>query len=126
MCLVKTKPDIFYAVNALSQFMNQPRHTHWIDAKHVLRYLQGTFGYVLIYASSVDLRLQGYAYADWVGSAVERKITSGCCFTLGSTMVSWCSRKQSSVALSTTEAECIALSVEVCEVVWLHKILTEC
>jgi hypothetical protein len=113
MYLVNTRPDICYAVNVLSQFMSQPRQTHWITTKHVLRYLRGTVGYGLRYASSVDLSLQGYADADWAGSAVDRKSTSGCCFTLGSAMVSWCSRKQSSVALSTAEAEYIALSVAV-------------
>jgi hypothetical protein len=102
MHLVNTRLDIFYAVNVLSQFMNQPRETHWIAAKHVLRYLQDIIGYGLRYASSVDLSLQGYANVDWAGSTVDRKSTSACCFTLGSTMVSWCSRKQSSVALSTT------------------------
>jgi hypothetical protein len=71
------------------------------------------------------LSLQGYADVDWAGSAVDRKITSGCCFTLGSSMVSWCSRKQSSVALITAEAEYIALSVVVCEAVWLHKIMND-
>jgi hypothetical protein len=77
--------------------------------KHVLRYLRGTVRYGLRYASSVDLSLQGYA--EWTESTVDRKSTSGCCFTLKFAMVSWCSRKQSSVALSTTEAEYIALSV---------------
>jgi hypothetical protein len=115
MYLVNTRPDICYAVNILSQFMTQPRQTHWIAAKHVLRYLRGTVGYGLRYASSVDLRLQGYVDGDWAGSAVDRKSTSGCCFTLGSAMVSWCSRKQSSVALSTAKAEYIALSVAVRE-----------
>jgi hypothetical protein len=95
--------------------MSQLRQTHWIAAKHVLRYLRGTIGYGLRYAFVVDMRLQGYADADWAGSRVDRKSTSVCCFTLGSAMVAWCTRKQSSVALSTTEAEYIALSVEVCE-----------
>jgi hypothetical protein len=85
---VNSRPDIFYAVNVLSHFMSQPRQTHWIVAKHVLRYLQGTFGYGLKYASNVDLRLYGYADADWAGSVVDRKSTSGCCFTLGYAMVS--------------------------------------
>jgi hypothetical protein len=89
------------------------------------RYLQGTIGYGLRYAANVDLSLEGYAEADWAGSAVDRKSTSGSCFTLGSTMVSWCSRKQSSVALSTTEAKHIALSVAVREAVWLRKLLTD-
>jgi hypothetical protein len=75
------------------------------------------------YATRVDMILQGYADADWAGSIVDRKSTFGCCFTLGSVMVSWCSRKQSSVALSITEAEYIALCVAVHEEVWLRKLL---
>jgi hypothetical protein len=73
--------------------LSQPKHIDWIDAKHLLRYLQGTIGYVLRYATNVDLSLEAYADVDWAGSEVERKSTSGCCFTLGSFMVSWCSRK---------------------------------
>jgi hypothetical protein len=80
--LVNTRPDICYAVNVLGQFMSQPRHTHWITTKHVLRYLRGTIGYGLRYASGVDMRLQGYADADWAGSTVDWKSTSDCCFTL--------------------------------------------
>jgi hypothetical protein len=124
MYLVNTIPDIYYALNVLSQFMSQLRQIHWITTKHVLRYLRGTVGYALRYASSVDMRLQGYVDADWAGSIVDRKSTSGCCFTLGSAMVSWCNRKHSSLSLSTAEAEYIALSVAVRKVVWLRKILT--
>jgi hypothetical protein len=72
-------------MNIISQFMSQSRQTHWIEVKHVLRYLRGRVGYGLRYASSVDLSLQGYV--DWAGSVVDRKSTSGCCFTLGSAMV---------------------------------------
>jgi hypothetical protein len=97
MYLGNTRPDIFYVVSALSQFMSQPRQTHWIAAKHVLRYLRGTVGH--------GLRLQGYTDSDWAGSAMDRKSTSGCCFNLGSSMVSWCSRKHTFVALSTAKAE---------------------
>jgi hypothetical protein len=74
--------------------MSQPRQTRWIAAKHVLRYLQGTTGYGLRYASGVDMRLQGYVDADWAGSVEDRKSTSGCRFTLGSSMVSWCSETE--------------------------------
>jgi hypothetical protein len=91
----------------------------------VLRYLRGTVGYGLRYASDVDTGLQGYADADWVGNAMDRKSTSGCCFTLGSVMVSWCSMKYTSVALSTAEAEYIALCVVVHETVWLRKLLAD-
>jgi hypothetical protein len=103
--------------------MSQPRQTHCIAVKHVLRYLRGTIGYGLRYASSVDLSLQGYVDVDWEGNTVDWKSTSCCCFTLGSSMVSWCSRKQISVALSTEEEEYISLSLEVHEAVWLCNIL---
>jgi hypothetical protein len=68
--------------------MSQPKETHWIKAKHALRYLRGTVGYGLRYASNVDMSLQGYVDADWAGSAEYRKNTFGCCFTLGFAMVS--------------------------------------
>jgi hypothetical protein len=125
MYLVNTRHDICYVVSVLSQFMSQPRQTHWIAAKHVLRYLGGIVGYGLRYAFAVDMRLQGYVDADWAWSAVDRKRTSGCCFTLGFAMVSCYSRKQTSVALSVAEAEYIALCVAVREVVWLHKLLAD-
>jgi hypothetical protein len=92
---------------------------------HVLRYLRGSVGHGLRYTSSIDMRLQGYTDSYWAGSVVDRKSTFGCYFTLGSTMVSWCSRKQTYVALSTTKSKYIVLSVTVCEVVWLHNILAE-
>ena len=125
MYLVNTKPDISYAVNVLSQFMSQSRQTHWIAAKHVLRYLRGIVGYGPRYASCVDMRLPGYVDVDWPGSAVERKSTFGCCFTLEPAMVSWCNKKQSSVALSTAKAEYIALSVAVRETVCLRNLLRD-
>jgi hypothetical protein len=90
-----------------------------------VRYLRGTVGYGLRYASNVDMRLKGYVDVDWAGSTVEWKSTSSCYFTLGSAMVSWCSRKHSAVAFSIAEAECIALCVEFREAVWLHKILAD-
>jgi hypothetical protein len=88
--------------------MSEPRKLHWVAAKHVLRYLRGTIGYGLRYFSGGEVMLHGYTDSDWAGSALDRKSTSGCCFSLGSAMISWLSRKQNSVALSTTEAEYIA------------------
>jgi hypothetical protein len=91
--------------------------------KHVLRYLRGTVGHGLRYTSSIDMIWKEYIESDWAGSAVDRKSTFGCCFTLGSFMVSWSSRKQTFVALNTAEEEYIALSMLVCEAVWLRKLL---
>jgi hypothetical protein len=92
--------------------------------KHVLGYLQGINGYGLRYAFGVDMRFHRYVDADWAGNAVEQKRTSSCCFTLGSSMVSWCNRKEIYVALSTVKVEYIALCVAVHEAVWLRNLLT--
>jgi hypothetical protein len=91
----------------------------------VLRYLRGTVGYGLRYAYGVDMRLQGYADLDWARSVVDQKRTSGCCFSLGYTMVSRCIKKQSYVSLSTVEEEYIALCVEIHKAVWLCKLLVD-
>ena len=93
-------------------------------AKHVLRYLKGTIDYGLGYAGDCNFGLVGYIDSDWAGSVPDRKSTSGCCFSLGSTVIAWRSRKQTSVALSTTEAEYIAACAASSEVVWLRKILS--
>jgi hypothetical protein len=123
MYLVNTRPDICFAVNTLSQFMVEPRQEHWVAAKHVLRYLRGTMEYGLRYLGDGEVKLQGYSDSDWAGSATDRKSTSGCCFSLGSTMISWFNRKQTSVALSSAEAEYMAASTASCEAIWLHKLL---
>jgi hypothetical protein len=124
MYLVNTRPDICFVVNTLSQFMVEPREVHWVAAKHVLRYLQGTIGYGLQYLGGDGVRLQGFSDSDWAGSDTDRKSTSGCCFSLGSTVISWFNRKQTSVALSSTEAEYMATSLASCEAIWLRKLLT--
>jgi hypothetical protein len=124
MYLVNTCPDIFFVVNTLSQFEVEPRHEHWIVAKHILRYLRETLNYGLRYASNKDVQLHGFTDSDWVGSADDRNITSGICFNLGSTMISWASRKQKSVALNIAEAEYI-VSCDACtKAVWLYKLIS--
>jgi hypothetical protein len=111
MYLVNSRPDICFAVDTLSQYMVEPRHVHLVATKHVLRYLHGTVGYGFRYVLDREVKLQGYTDSNWVGSAVDRKRTFRCCFSLGSCMISWWSRKQTLVALNTTEAEYIAANV---------------
>jgi hypothetical protein len=123
MYLTNTRPDICFAVNTLSQYMVEPRHVHLVAAKHVLRYLKGTIDYGLRYVSDHEISLQGFTDSDWAGSVADRKSTSGCCFSFGSAMISWFSRKQTSVAPSTVEAEYIAACSTSSEVVWLWKLL---
>jgi hypothetical protein len=123
MYLVNTRPDICFAVNQLSQFMVEPTRVHWVAAKHVLRYLRGTTDYGLWYRQVDGVRLEGFTDADWAGSSTDRKSTSGCIFNIGSTVVSWFSRKQRSVALSSAEAEYMAASLAACEAIWMRKLL---
>jgi hypothetical protein len=94
-----------------------------VAVKHILTYVRGTVAYGLRYTSSGGVMLHVFTDSDWMGSAVDRKSTSGYCFSLGSAMISWSSRKQSSVAQSTTEAENIAASTASREAVWLRKLL---
>ena len=94
---------------------------HWTATKHNLRYLPGTTDYGLDYRRSGGVGLVGYTDSDWVGSVSDRKSTFGCCFNLGSAVVSWFSRKKKSMALSSAEAEYMAASQDNCEALWLRK-----
>jgi len=93
MYLVNTRPDICYAVNQLSQAMVKPTKLFWKAGKHVLRYLRGTSGYGLWYRHSDEVKLCGFTDADWAGSPMDRKSTFGGIFSIGSTTISWYSRK---------------------------------
>jgi hypothetical protein len=104
--------------------MVEPRHVHLITTKHVMRYLKGTIEYGIKYDANCEFRLQGYSDSDWAGNFTDRKSTSGCCFSLGSGMISWFSRKQTNVALNTTKAEYMEACLACTEVVWLWKLLS--
>ena len=94
-------------------------------AKHVLRYLKGTIDYGLKYDANQKINLECYVDLDWAGSAIDRKNTLGCCFSMGSGVISWFSRRKSCVALSTAEAEYVTACLASCEVVWLRKLLSD-
>ena len=94
MYLVNTGPDIFYTVNQLSKFMVKLITLFWKVGKHVLRYISGTTEYGLWYRRIDGVKLQVFIDADWACSPSDRKSTSGGIFSIGSTTVSWYSRKQ--------------------------------
>ena len=124
MYLRNTRPVICFAVNTLSQFLIDPRHVHLIVAKHTLRYLKGIVDYGLKYELNQKINLEGYVDSDWAGSAINRKSTSGCCFNMGSGMISWFSRNQSFMALSIAEAEYVTTCSASCEELWRRKLLS--
>jgi hypothetical protein len=89
-----------------------------------MRYLKDTLDHGLCYTGYHDFRLYGYTDSYWDGSASDRKSTLGFCFSLGSTMTSWKSKKKSSISLSMTETEYIAACSTSCESIWLYKLFT--
>ena len=123
MYLTNTRPDICFAVNTLSQYLVQPRWVHLIAAKHVMRYLKETIDFGLYYDGIHEYKLYGYMDADWDGSVLDRKSTSSGCYSPGSAMISWFSRKQSSFALSMAEVEYIVDFPASYEAIWLQKLM---
>lgn len=105
--------------------MQIPSTAHFGAAKRILRYIAGTVEYGLWYAKSKDIKLIGYTDSDWASSHNDRKSISANVFSIGSGAVSWSSKKQSVVALSSTEAEYVAATTAACQVVWLRKLLNE-
>ena len=124
--MVGTRPDLAYAIGKLSQHCADPRRSHWLAVKHVLRYVHGTqnIGIEFVKSDSTP-KLNGYSDADWGGCHESRKSTSGFVFKLCGGAVSWASRRQTVVATSTCEAEYIALCEACKEAAWLRRVLAD-
>jgi hypothetical protein len=102
MYLTNTSLDICFVVNTLSQYLVEPTCVHLLAAKHVMRYLKGMLDFGLCYTGDHEFSLVSYTDSDWTRSVSDRKSTLGCCFSLGSAMTSWKSRKKSSISQNTT------------------------
>ena len=117
-----TRPDIAYAVSNVAKFASLPSKQHWIAVKHILRYIKGTLNHGIKYKKG-DGMLVGYSDASWASDINDRKSVSGYVCTLSGAPISWRSKKQTTVALSTAEAEYIALAAAAQEVVWLRHLM---
>jgi hypothetical protein len=120
-----TRPNLSYAVGVVSQFMQTPRKPHLDAVRRILRYIKHTLHCGIFYEAKSQLQVHGYTYVDWVGNVLDRRSTSGFLFSFGSGAVSWSSKKQPTVALSSTEAEYRSAAIAACEVVWLQKLLSD-
>jgi hypothetical protein len=119
---VSTRPDIAYSVGTLARFISEPTSTHWQAAKGVVRYLAHTKDRGITFRGS-QLELTGFCDADYAGDVDSRKSTSGYVFTLNGGAISWSSKRQPTVAASTTEAEYMSAAAAVKEGLWLRKLL---
>jgi transposase InsO family protein len=125
MYLTATRPDLMYAVSLISRFMESPKDSHWKVGKRILRYVAGTAGYGLWYTRTSDCTLTGYTDSDFAGCIDDRKSTAGYAFHFGSNLISWASKKQPIVSLSSAEAEYVAATTAACHAVWLRRLLKD-
>ncbi|XP_042426028.1 uncharacterized mitochondrial protein AtMg00810-like [Zingiber officinale] len=123
--LTITRPDIAFSVGMVSRYMQEPRKPHFEEAKKILKYVNSTLNLGLLYEKGVEFSLQGFADADFGGDLDDRRSTSGFEFLRGATSISWCSKKQSSVSLSTTEAEYKASAQAAQECMWLRRLFED-
>jgi hypothetical protein len=122
--MLGTRPDIAYAVSVVSRFASKPTQAHKAAVTRILRYLRKTVDYVLVFRGQLTT-LSGYSDSDWAGDYDTRKSTSGFIFGVGSAVISWSSKLQPTVALSTCEAEYIGQTNATKEAIWLRRLLNE-
>jgi hypothetical protein len=123
--LTHTRLDIVNAVGIVARFQSNPKETHLAPVKRIFRYLKGTMEYGLWYDRSNVFTLQVYIDIDWVGDTDDRKSTSGGAFFLGERLVSWLSKKQNNVSLSTAESEYVAAAINCTQVLWMKQMLKD-
>jgi hypothetical protein len=123
--LCASRPDIMLSVCMCARFQSAPKESHYMAVKRILRYLVHTPNLGLWYPKGSSFKLVGYSDSDWAGDKVDRKSTSGSCQFLGRSLVSWSSKKQNCVSLSTAEAEYIAAGSCCAQLLWMRQTLMD-
>lgn len=123
--LAVTRPDLPYSVHVFSQFMKKPKQAHWEAALRVVRYLKGNPGQGILLNANVELSLVAWCDSDWAGCPLTRRSTSGWFLQLGDSPISWKTKKQKVVSLSSAEAEYRAMTLIVKEIMWVKALLVD-
>ena len=123
--LTASRPDILFSVGLCARYQSCPKESHLSAVKRIFRYLIGTMNLGLWYPKNSNFEIVSYSDADFAGCKTDRKSTSGTCHFLGNSLVSWFSKKQNSVALSTTEAEYIAAGSCCAQILWMKQTLKD-
>jgi len=121
--ITASRPDIMHAVGMVGRFQATPKQSHLLVVKRIFKYLKGTLSYGLWYPRNQNSQVITYSDADWANCVNERKSTSGGAFFLGESLVSWLSKKQSSISLSTTEAEYTVVATCCTQILWMVQCL---
>jgi hypothetical protein len=122
----QTRPDIAFAVGQAARFAENPGPAHWTALKRIVRYVKGTIHLGLVYTAydnNESLSPVGFSDSDWAGDPTTRRSVSGYIFTHAGAAISWRSHQQRSTALSSAEAELMAMTTAVQEAMWLRKVL---
>ncbi|KAL0377966.1 UNVERIFIED_CONTAM: Retrovirus-related Pol polyprotein from transposon RE2 [Sesamum radiatum] len=120
-----SRPDISHATQQLSQYMQTPCQQHWNAALHLVKYLKGTPCIGLFFPAEANFSLKAYSDADWAACVDTRRSLTGYCIFLGSTLISWKTKKQITVSRSTAEVEYRSMGTTVCELTWIFNLLQD-
>ena len=123
--LTITRPDICYSVNQVSQHMQAPTVHHWNMVNRILKYLKGAPGQGIWMGCNKNTELVGYCDADYAGDHGDRRSTTGYCTFIGGNLVTWKSKKQKVVSMSSAESEYRAMRKLTTELIWLKALLKD-
>ncbi|KAG7552201.1 GAG-pre-integrase domain [Arabidopsis thaliana x Arabidopsis arenosa] len=119
--LTASRPDLCLSVGLCARYQANPKASHLAAVKRIIKYVKGTVNFGLSYTKDTSQVLVGYCDADWAGSIDDRRSTTGGCFFLGNNLISWHSKKQNCVSLSSAESEYIALGSCCTQLLWMRQ-----